>query len=100
MEINVNDTSKIVDIWLTKKEKEDPETEKNLNEIYSKYAGTKYTVAVFSSGNSELATVTSDLLCFNRKKLAQQKSEEISEEPEEELEEDFEPQTFGFGLSM
>ena len=37
----------------------------------TEYAGKKYTVAVFMSGSQDLCSLTSGLLCYNRKRLAE-----------------------------
>lgn len=71
MEINVRDDSKIVEIWLTNTEKRDSALRESLKPLYAKYAQQKYLVAVFLSGERELADATSDLLCYNRKRLAE-----------------------------
>lgn len=42
-----------------------------LKPLYQKYKAQKYLVAVFESGDRDLADATSDLLCYNRKRLAE-----------------------------
>ena len=58
MEINVHDDQKVVDVWLTSAENNDPMAKKQLKEIYAKYAEQQYTVAVFVSGHNSLRLVT------------------------------------------
>lgn len=71
MEINVRDHCKIVEIWLSNSEKRDERLRERLNPLYQKYKAQKYLVAVFESGDRDLADATSDLLCYNRKRLAE-----------------------------
>lgn len=71
MEINVNDNSKTVEIWLTNQEKRDAALREQLRPLYRACAEKKYLVAVFQSGERDLRQSTSDLLCYNRKRLAQ-----------------------------
>ena len=71
MEINVRDKSKIVEIWLTNAEKRNTELREKLKPLYKEYQAKKYLVAVFESGERDLGDAASDLLCYNRKRIAQ-----------------------------
>jgi sRNA-binding regulator protein Hfq len=71
LEVNVRDEKKILEIWLTNGEKDDPAVKASLRDIYGTYKRKKYTVAVFRSGDQNLVDITSDLLCYNRKRAAQ-----------------------------
>lgn len=71
MEICVWDTQKFVEIWLTQEEKHDAGLRKKLNPLYRKYRAKNFLVAVFLPGERDLADATSDLLCHNRKRVAQ-----------------------------
>lgn len=71
MEINVRDGSRIVEVWLTRAEKQDAELQEKLKPMYREYKDKNYLVAVFQSGEQDLADATSDLLCYNRKRIAQ-----------------------------
>lgn len=71
LEINVRDHCKIVEIWLSNSEKRDELLWERLKPLYQKYKAQKYLVAVFESGDRDLADATSDLLCYNRKRLAE-----------------------------
>lgn len=71
MEICVRDTQKFVEIWLTNEEKRDAALREKLNTLYREYKAKNFLVAVFESGGRNLADATSDLLCYNRKRLAQ-----------------------------
>ena len=74
MEINVRDDSKIVEVWLTNREKQDELLRERLKPLYQRYSAEKYLVAVFESGGRDLAAAASDLLCYNRKRLAEQEA--------------------------
>lgn len=71
MEISVRDHCKIVEVWLSNSEKRDEFLRERLKPLYQKYKAQKYLVAVFESGDRDLADATSDLLCYNRKRLAE-----------------------------
>lgn len=71
MEINVRDKSKIVEIWLTNAEKRNTELREQLKPLYKEYKARNYLVAVFESGERDLCAAASDLLCYNRKRIAQ-----------------------------
>lgn len=71
MEINVLDDKKIVEIWLTRAEQEDPALNASLKDIYAEYKQKKYTVAVFKSGDRDLYQSTLDLLSYNKKRVAE-----------------------------
>lgn len=75
MEIHVRDESRIVEVWLTNAEKQDAEVCEQLKPLYQKYKCKNYLVAVFQSGDQDLADATSDLLCYNRKRIAQMEVE-------------------------
>ena len=81
MEINVDKEKKMVDIWLTKAEKNAEKLKESLKEVYKKYSEQKYMVAVFMSGEQNLYENTRDLLLYNLEKkqyvtLRQQMAEE------------------------
>ncbi|WP_298033460.1 hypothetical protein [uncultured Dysosmobacter sp.] len=71
MEIYVRDENKIVEIWLTNVDKRDEAVQEKLRPLYQAYKQKNYLVAVFQSGGQNLADATSDLLCYNRKCIAQ-----------------------------
>ena len=71
MELNVRNESKIVEIWLTKAEKQDAQLQKELKLVYESFHEVGYTVATFLSGDQDLADTTSDLVCYNRTRIAQ-----------------------------
>ncbi len=71
MEINICDDRKIVGVWLTHAERENPAVMESLTPLYKAYKPQKYLIAVYLSGDSDLNQQTSDLLCYNRKRLAE-----------------------------
>lgn len=71
MEISVRDAQKIVEVWLTNSEKNDPAVAAKLQPLYRAYRKQKYTVAVFQSGGADLLGCTRDLLRYNRKRVAE-----------------------------
>ena len=79
MEICINDERKTVEVWLSNEEKNDPAVHQRLKPLYTEYAGKKYTVAVFMSGSQDLYSLTSDLLCYNRKRIAELEVEQEKE---------------------
>ena len=80
MEISINDERRTVEVWLSSEEKNDSAVQQRLKPLYTEYAGKKYTVAVFMSGSQDLYSLTSDLLCYNRKRIAEL---EIAQEKEQ-----------------
>lgn len=81
MEININKERRIVDVWLSTQESCDPVLKERLGLLYQIFAAQKYLVAVFRSGERDLVQSTSDLLCYNRKRIA-----ELELEREKQLE--------------
>ena len=71
MEISINDEHRTVEVWLSNEEKNNPAVRQRLKPLYAEYAEKKYTVAVFMSGSQDLYSLTSDLLCYNRKHIAE-----------------------------
>ena len=80
MEISINDERRTVEIWLSNEEKNDPAVQQRLKPLYAEYAEKKYTVAVFMSGSQDLYSLTSDLLCYNRKRIAELEVEQEKEQ--------------------
>lgn len=71
MEINVNHERKLVEVWLTNAEKNDPAVHERLKPLYAKYKQQRYLVAVFESGSQNLYQSTRDLLAFNKRRTAE-----------------------------
>ena len=76
MELNVRNDSKIVEIWLTKAEKQDAKLQRDLKVLYQGFKESGYLVATFLSGDQDLTDTTSDLICYNRKRIAQMEVEQ------------------------
>ncbi len=51
LEMNVRDDKKIVEIWLTNAEKNDPVLRESLKDVYAKYKAKKYSGGRFESGS-------------------------------------------------
>ena len=66
MEMNIRNDERIVEIWLTTREKENEKLRDSLKPIYDRYKQMKYKVAVFQSGNRDLTDSTAGLLIHNR----------------------------------
>lgn len=71
MEINVRDSDKIVEVWLTREEKQDLNLREQLKPLYQEYKAKKFLVAVFESGEQNLEELTGSLLGYNRKRTVQ-----------------------------
>ncbi len=76
MELNVRNDSKIVEIWLTKAEKQDAKLQRDLKVLYQGFKESGYLVTTFLSGDQDLTDTTSDLICYNRKRIAQMEVEQ------------------------
>ena len=66
MEMNVRDHERIVEIWLTNREKENGKLKGPLQPIFDEYKQKKYKVAVFQSGDRDLTDCVAGLLLHNR----------------------------------
>lgn len=75
MEIYVKDDEKLVDVWLTNAEKNDPVIRERLNDIYRTYKEKKYLVVVFESGGRDLYKSTLNLLAYNKHRCAEMEVE-------------------------
>ena len=71
MEINVRDNSKIVEVWLTREEKQDANLRERLKPLCQEFKAKKFLVAVFESGEQNLEELTGSLLGYNRKRVVQ-----------------------------
>lgn len=85
MEMKVRNDKKIVEIWLTKAEKNDPELRAGLKDIFAEWKKKRYTVGVYESGGGDLYQNTRDLLVFNKKRLAELETRKVKQSrPEKE----------------
>ena len=69
--MEIMEQSKIVELWLTREERDNPAFRESLKPIYQQYKDQKYLVAVFLSGEEDLYQQTRDLLLYNRRRLAE-----------------------------
>ena len=67
----MRDNSKIVEVWLTREEKQDANLRERLKPLYQEYEAKKFLVAVFESGEQNLEELTGSLLGYNRKRVVQ-----------------------------
>lgn len=84
LQVNVREKSKVVELWLTREEKNAPAFRESLKPIYQQYKAQKYLVAVFLSGEENLYKQTRDLLLYNRRRSAEkevQRQKEMQMEP-------------------
>lgn len=72
--MEVDDRSKLVQLWLTQAEASDPALRDSLKPLYQKYKAQNYLVAVFQSGTQDLYQQTHDLLFYNRRHLAEREA--------------------------
>ena len=69
--MEIREQNKIVELWLTRKERDDPAFRESLKPIYQQYKDQNYLVAVFLSGEEDLYQQPRDLLLYNRRRLAE-----------------------------
>lgn len=69
--MEVKEQSRIVELWLTREERDDSAFRESLKPIYQQYKDQNYLVAVFLSGEEDLYQQTRDLLLYNRRRLAE-----------------------------
>lgn len=67
MEIRKIPDKRIVEVWLSNEESQNAELLAKLKPTYAACKRQGYLVAVFLSGNQDLADMTSDILCHNQK---------------------------------
>ena len=71
MRVEVREQSRIVELWLTREERDNPAFRESLRPICQQYRDQKYLVVVFLSGEADLYQQTRDLLLYNRRRLAE-----------------------------
>ena len=69
--MEIREQNKIVELWLTREERDDSAFRESLKPIYQQYKDQNYLVAVFLSGEEDLYQQTRDLLLYNRRRLAE-----------------------------
>ena len=71
MHMEVKERSRVVELWLTKEEKNDIQFLDSLKLLCRQYKAQNYMVAVFYSGEKDLYQQTRDLLLYNRRRAAE-----------------------------
>lgn len=71
MQIQINRSAGIAEIWLTKAERDDSAVKESLKPLYKKFHAEKLLPTVFLSGDREICNQTSALLCYNRRRIAE-----------------------------
>ena len=66
MEVNVIDSRKTVEVWLTRAEASNSIVRHGLKAVYAKYKAQGYRVVVYESGQRDLYAATRDLILENR----------------------------------
>ncbi len=72
MEIIIDNTKRIVEIWRTNADcgtSKEMEIQEKIQTFVAMYEPMKYTIAIYESGNCDLLSNTIELLLYNRKKL-------------------------------
>ena len=69
--MEIREQNKIVELWLTREERDDSAFRESLKPIYQQYTDQNSLVAVFHSGEEDLYQQTRDLLLYNRRRLAE-----------------------------
>lgn len=69
--MHVRDDKKLVEIWLTRAEKQDAQLREGLKDVYDRCREKKYLVAVYESGEGDLYQSTLDLLAYNKRRSAE-----------------------------
>ena len=76
MRMEVKEQSKVVELWLTREEKENKTFLDSLKPLYRQYKAQNYLVVVFLSGEEDLYQQTRDLLLYNRRRAAEKEVRE------------------------
>lgn len=71
VEVNTNTRYRRVEIWLTRTEQKNEILCRQLSTLYPIFKKHKYTVAVFLSGDGDLLQSTSNLLRYNKRRIAE-----------------------------
>ena len=65
MEIIIDKSKKLAEVWMSHADQENPEKQNKLKEFMSDCRSKKIFVCVFESGDGDLAENTRDLLAYN-----------------------------------
>ena len=69
MQIHINEDSHLLEIWLTRQEKDDTALRASLAPVLSEYAAQKYLPVFFLSGDGDLQESTAELLRARRRRM-------------------------------
>lgn len=69
--MEIQQDGKIIEVWLTHAEQDDPAILSQLRKFYAVSKQRGQFVAVYCSGPADLTQQTSSLLCYNRKRIAE-----------------------------
>ena len=72
----MREQEKLIEVWLTGREREQPEIKRRLEKLYRLGKERRCLVGVFLSGREELGELTSALLRHNRDELARREVEQ------------------------
>lgn len=82
MKMFVDDKKKIVELWLTAAEQNDPALMESLKSLYGAWREKQYRPVLFRSGGRDLLDLTEGLLLHNRTVAARRDLERGVSEPE------------------
>lgn len=85
MEIERDETKKIISVWLTTAESQDQELQRRLKTMYPQWKKEKYLVAVYHSGREDLFESTLALLAYNKKRCAELAVQKKKRQPQVQL---------------
>ncbi len=71
MYVNVRNENKLVELWLTRTEKEDKVFRASLFPVYQRYNAQGFLVVLYLSGEEDLYPQTRDLLLYNQRRFAE-----------------------------
>ncbi len=71
MVMNVLEEQKIIQIWLTNEEKDDPDVHARLKPVFTENNQRGFQTVVYKSGKQDLKEGIRDLLLYNKRKLAE-----------------------------
>lgn len=86
--MNTLDDMKIVQIWLTNAEKNDPEVAEKLRPLYAENKSRGYMTVVYKSGGQDMKEGMRDLLVYNKRKLAELEVQQEKQAAQQEEESD------------
>ena len=82
MKMSVDEQSKVMELWLTREEKDNKQFLESLKPLYEAWRERQYRPVVFRSGRRDLLDLTEELLLHNRTVAARRDLERESPGPE------------------